>query len=98
MTNGDKIRMMSDQELSEFMRQCEREEVKYYQHNCKECINRACEDCRIKWLSTDECKEKPEIYDVILETVEVLFPTESTYHRATLAGEVYRALRRKNEN
>ena len=99
MKNGDKIRHMSDPELAEFMRQLEREEVPYWQHDCKECVNRPCDDCRIRWLDTDpdEFKEDPTLFETILEVVDILFSGESTYQRATLAGEAYRQIRSKDD-
>lgn len=99
MKNGDRIRHMSDIELAEFMRLLERGEIPYWQGECKECVNRPCDDCRIRWLDTDpdEFKEDPTLFETILEVVDILFSGESTYQRATLAGEVYRQIRSRND-
>lgn len=94
MTNGDKIRNMNDVELSQFMRDCERQEIPYYQ-NCKECINKLCEECRLEWLGADpdDVKEDPDTFRVILATVKKLFPDATLHHRVSLAHEVYKEMK-----
>ena len=36
----------------------------------------------------------PTLFETILEVIDILFPGESTYQRATLAAEVYRKMRK----
>lgn len=45
MTNGDKIRQMSDEELAEYL----------YDGNCptRECQAPLCKDCWLKWLKSE---------------------------------------------
>lgn len=96
MKNGDKIRSMTDAELSDFMCRCERQEVPYYQ-NCIECTERICDECRMEWLKEDpdEFKEDPRMFSIILGTVDKLCERESTYLRATLAKDIYKILRKE---
>ena len=50
MTNGDKIRQMSDEELAEFI-----EENNWRKGSCKNCADTAitCTDCWLEWLESE---------------------------------------------
>lgn len=99
MKNGDRIRMMSDPELADFMRQCEREEVVYYQYECKECVNRNCDECRIKWLGKDPdiYTDDPDTFEIVLKVVNLLFPTDGVFYKTTLASELYKKIRKEHD-
>ena len=85
MTNGDMIRSMGDLELAEFMRLCEREEIRFYQNDCSKCINRPCEECRIAWLG----KEIDKTMNIICKTLQFLFPEAEVNQHLAIALKIY---------
>ena len=53
MTNGEKIRRMSDEELVSILR-CPASMDEYYEMN--ECLFTTCSECKLKWLK-EEAKD-----------------------------------------
>ena len=51
MTNAQKIRAMSDEELAEFIYRCEMSEIDYAKTFCDLCNDQyKCGQCRLDWL------------------------------------------------
>ena len=51
MTNAQKIRAMSDEELAEFIYRCEMSEIDYAKTFCDLCNGQyECDQCRLDWL------------------------------------------------
>ena len=51
MTNADRIRAMSDEELAEFIARCEMNDIGYAKTFCDLCYGQyECNQCRIEWL------------------------------------------------
>ena len=51
MTNGDRIRSMSDEELADFIDRCEMSDIDYSKTFCNLCNGQyECSQCRLEWL------------------------------------------------
>ena len=51
MTNADRIRAMSDEELAEFIDRCEMNDIDYAKTFCDLCNGQyECDQCRLDWL------------------------------------------------
>ena len=51
ITNADRIRAMSDEELAEFIYRCEMSEIDYAKTFCDLCNGQyECDQCRLDWL------------------------------------------------
>ena len=51
MTNADKIRNMSDEELADFIDRCEMNDIDYAKTFCDLCNGQyECDQCRLDWL------------------------------------------------
>ena len=51
MTNADRIRSMSDEELAEFIDRCEMNDIDYAKTFCDLCNGQhECDQCRLDWL------------------------------------------------
>ena len=51
MTNADRIRAMSDEELADFIDRCEMNDIDYAKTFCDLCNGQyECNQCRIDWL------------------------------------------------
>ena len=51
MTNAQKIRAMSDEELAEFIDRCEMNDIDYAKTFCDLCNGQyECDQCRLDWL------------------------------------------------
>ena len=51
MTNAQKIRAMSDEELADFIDRCEMSEIDYAKTFCDLCNGQyECDQCRLDWL------------------------------------------------
>jgi hypothetical protein len=55
MTNGEKIRKMSDEELVNVLRCSGNIDGKYY--DMDECASSLCDECKLKWLKEEEADE-----------------------------------------
>ena len=51
MTNADRIRAMSDEELADFIDRCEMNDIDYAKTFCDLCNGQyECDQCRLDWL------------------------------------------------
>ena len=51
ITNADRIRAMSDEELAEFIDRCEMNDIDYAKTFCDLCNGQyECDQCRLDWL------------------------------------------------
>ena len=51
ITNADRIRAMSDEELAEFIDRCEMNDIDYAKTFCDLCNGQCeCDQCRLEWL------------------------------------------------